>query len=83
MVFAMHQIQVATIIRHAEGAPHFDEYLRTLVAEQRLIASVTSEVGTGGDMSRSVAALTPAGEDRRRSRSRRRRSATAATPTTC
>jgi acyl-CoA dehydrogenase len=64
MVFAMHQIQVATIIRHAEGAPHFEEYLRILVADQRLIASVTSEIGTGGDMSRSVAALTPAGEGR-------------------
>jgi acyl-CoA dehydrogenase len=64
MVFAMHQIQVATIVRHANGAPHFEEYLRALVAEQRLIASVTSEVGTGGDMSRSVAALTPAGEGR-------------------
>jgi acyl-CoA dehydrogenase len=65
MVFAMHQIQVATIVRHHEGAPYFEEYLRALVAEQRLIASVTSEVGTGGDMSRSVAALTPAGEGRR------------------
>jgi acyl-CoA dehydrogenase len=64
MIFAMHQIQVATIIRHAAGASHFEEYLRALVAEQRLIASVTSEVGTGGDMSRSVAALTPAGEGR-------------------
>ena len=64
MVFAMHQIQVATILRHAAGDPYFEEYLRTLVAEQRLIASVTSEVGTGGDMSRSVAALTPAGEGR-------------------
>ncbi|HEV7495205.1 acyl-CoA dehydrogenase family protein [Baekduia sp.] len=64
MVFAMHQIQVATIVRHAEGAPYFEEYLRALVAEQRLIASVTSEVGTGGDMSRSVAALTPAADGR-------------------
>ena len=64
MVFAMHQIQVATIMRHSEGSAHFEEYLRALVAEQRLIASVTSEVGTGGDMSRSVAALTPAGEGR-------------------
>lgn len=65
MVFAMHQIQVATIIRHAHDAPYFEEYLRTLVSEQRLIASATSEVGTGGDMSRSVAALTPAaGEGR-------------------
>ena len=33
-----------------DGAPWFDEYLREVVAEQRLIASITSEVGTGGDM---------------------------------
>ncbi|MET0604306.1 MAG: acyl-CoA dehydrogenase family protein [Baekduia sp.] len=64
MVFAMHQIQVATIIRHSEGSSHFEEYLRTLVADQRLIASVTSEIGTGGDMSRSVAALTPTADGR-------------------
>jgi acyl-CoA dehydrogenase len=64
MVFAMHQIQVATIVRHSAGSAHFEAYLRALVAQQRLIASVTSEVGTGGDMSRSVAALTPAGEGR-------------------
>jgi acyl-CoA dehydrogenase len=59
MVFAMHQIQVATIVRHLDGSPWFEGYLRELAAGQRLIASVTSEVGTGGDMSRSVAALTP------------------------
>lgn len=63
MVFAMHQIQVATIVRHLDGSPWFEEYLRDLVASQRLIASVTSEVGTGGDMSRSVAALTPVDGD--------------------
>ena len=62
MVFAMHQIQVATIVRHFEGAPWFDDYLRRLAAEQRLIASVTSEIGTGGDMGRSVAPVTPAGD---------------------
>jgi acyl-CoA dehydrogenase len=59
MVYAMHQIQVATIVRHLDGSPWFEDYLRDLVDSQRLIASVTSEVGTGGDMSRSVAALTP------------------------
>jgi acyl-CoA dehydrogenase len=59
MVFAMHQIQVASIVRHLDDAPWFEEYLREVAAEQRLIASVTSEVGTGGDMGRSVAALTP------------------------
>jgi acyl-CoA dehydrogenase len=60
MVFAMHQIQVAVIVRHLEPGSWFESYLRELAADQRLIASVTSEIGTGGDMSRSIAAVTPA-----------------------
>ena len=60
MIFAMHQIQVVTLVRHAAKQPFFEEHLRRVAAEQRLIASVTSEVGTGGDMGSSVAALTPA-----------------------
>jgi acyl-CoA dehydrogenase len=60
MVFAMHQIQAISIVRHLDDAPWFEEYLQTVAREQRLIASVTSEVGTGGDMGRSVAAVTPA-----------------------
>jgi acyl-CoA dehydrogenase len=60
MVFAMHQIQLITIARHFEQDAWFEQYLRALAEEQRLIASVTSEVGTGGDMGRSIAALTPA-----------------------
>ena len=59
MVFAMHQIQVACIVRHLDDAAWFESYLGELVSEQRLIASVTSEVGTGGDLGRSVAAVTP------------------------
>jgi acyl-CoA dehydrogenase len=62
MVFAMHQIQVVTMVRHLEGSPWYEDYLRAVADEQRLIASVTSEIGTGGDMGRSVAALTPAQE---------------------
>jgi acyl-CoA dehydrogenase len=61
MVFAMHQIQVITIARHLDGASWFEGYLRDLAREQRLVASVTSEVGTGGDMGRSIAAATPIG----------------------
>lgn len=57
MVFAMHQIQVASIVRHLDGSPWFEDHLRELVAEQPLIASITSEVGTGGDMGSSVAAV--------------------------
>jgi acyl-CoA dehydrogenase len=64
MVFAMHQIQVATIVRHRDDAPWFEGYLCEVADHQRLIASVTSEVGTGGDMGRSIAALTPIGDGR-------------------
>jgi acyl-CoA dehydrogenase len=59
MVFAMHQIQVACVVRHCGDAEWFEDYLRSLVTEQRLVASVTSEVGTGGDTGRSIAAVTP------------------------
>ncbi len=59
MVFAMHQIKVATVLRHLDGAPWFEGFLREVAAEQLLLASVTSEQGTGGDMSRSIAAVTP------------------------
>jgi len=62
MVFAMHQIQIACIVRHPDGASWFEDYLGDVVREQRLIASATSEVGTGGDMRRSVAAAAP-GDD--------------------
>jgi acyl-CoA dehydrogenase len=62
MVFAMHQIQVATIVRHLDDAPWFESYLRELVGRQRLVASVTSEVGTGGDMGSSIAAVEPNGD---------------------
>jgi acyl-CoA dehydrogenase len=58
MVFGMHQIKTISVARHLDGAPWFEDYLRELADGQRLIASVTSEIGTGGDMGRSVAAVT-------------------------
>src|SRR5581483_4433336 len=64
MVFAMHQIQVGTIVRHLEPGSWFEEYLTRVVAEQRLIASATSEIGTGGDMARSIAAVMAAEDGR-------------------
>ncbi len=57
MIFAMHQIQIASIVRHLANSVWFEDYLRHVVREQRLIASATSEVGVGGDMRRSIAAL--------------------------
>jgi acyl-CoA dehydrogenase len=59
MVLAMHQIQVVTLVRHLDDSPWFQSYLTELANEQRLIASATSEIGTGGDMGRSIAAVTP------------------------
>lgn len=64
MVFAMHQIQIGTILRHLDADSWFEGYLTEVAREQRLIASVTSEIGTGGDMGRSIAAVKP-GEDGR------------------
>lgn len=62
MVFAMHQIKVLTLARHLDDAPWFSAFLASVADEQRLLASVTTEIGTGGDLSRSVAAVIPAGE---------------------
>ncbi len=53
MVFAMHQIQVACVVRHG-NTPFFQYYLDELVREQRLIASVTSEAGVGGSVRTSI-----------------------------
>ncbi len=57
MIFSMHQIQVATLVHHAMTAPYFRNYLQQLVEKQNLIASITSEVGVGGEMRRSVCAV--------------------------
>jgi len=57
MIFAMHQIQIASIVRHLADSIWFGNYLRRVVRERRLIASATSEVGVGGDLRRSIAAI--------------------------
>lgn len=57
MVLAMHFIQVACLARHADGAPALRGVLRDVVRHQWLLASITSEVGTGGDTRSSLCAL--------------------------
>jgi acyl-CoA dehydrogenase len=57
MVFAMHQIQVACLVRHGVRAPFFRDYLKRLAAEERLIASVTSEAGVGGSVRTSISPI--------------------------
>jgi len=57
MVFAMHQIQVASLVRHCGGSAWLRGFLRELAEKQLLIASVTSEVGVGGDLRSSLCAV--------------------------
>jgi acyl-CoA dehydrogenase len=64
MVFAMHQIQVASILRHAMGQPYYQKYVSDLVEMQPLIASATSEVGIGGEMRTSKCAVQQDGDGR-------------------
>jgi acyl-CoA dehydrogenase len=78
MVFAMHQIQVACVVRHAKGSAYFDAYIRELVEKQLILASATSEVNVGGDVRTSICAVERNGESihlkkRRSSRMARRR----------
>ena len=62
MVFAMHQIQVACLVRHAGNSAFIKDYLRELCERQSLIASVTSEVGVGGEMRTSKCAVNLKGD---------------------
>ena len=57
MIFAMHQIEVACLVRHAHSSAFFRDYLAGLAEHQWLIASATSEIGVGGDLRRSVCAV--------------------------
>ncbi|MGD0881672.1 MAG: acyl-CoA dehydrogenase family protein [Acidimicrobiales bacterium] len=56
MVVAMHHIQVACLVRHGTS-DLLRTYLRELCEHQYLLASATTEVGTGGDVRSSICAL--------------------------
>ena len=57
MIYAMHQIEVACLVRHGLPVPFFRRYLAELAEREWLIASATSEIGVGGDLRRSVCAV--------------------------
>jgi acyl-CoA dehydrogenase len=56
LIFAMHQIQMACLLRHGRNAILRD-FLAEVVDRQLLLASATSEVGIGGDTRASRCAL--------------------------
>ncbi|HEY4802236.1 MAG TPA: acyl-CoA dehydrogenase family protein [Paraburkholderia sp.] len=62
MVYAMHQIQVASIEEHGSGTPWHEALLERLVSEQLLFASATSEETIGGAMRTSACAVEVEGE---------------------
>jgi acyl-CoA dehydrogenase len=57
MIYAMHQVEVACLVRHGLTSPYIRSYLTELVEQNFLIASATSEMGVGGDLRRSVCAV--------------------------
>ncbi|MGI3900977.1 MAG: acyl-CoA dehydrogenase family protein [Janthinobacterium lividum] len=57
LIFAMHQIKVACIVRHGIGSPFHESVLRDVAAHQWLVASSTTEGLTGGAVRNSAAAV--------------------------
>jgi acyl-CoA dehydrogenase len=57
MVFAMHQIMVAILVRHARRSAWHQRMLRRLAVEQLLLASSTTEGTGGGDLRASACAV--------------------------
>ena len=57
MIYAMHQIQIASLQLHAETSDWHRAFLRRVAGEQMLLASATSEAGVGGDLRTSLCAV--------------------------
>lgn len=57
MVLAMHYVQVACVVRHASNSQVLRRYLSELAEHQYLLASMTSEDGTFGEMRTSLCAV--------------------------
>jgi acyl-CoA dehydrogenase len=63
MIYAMHQIMVACLVRHARGSAWHNELLRQICATQLLLASSTTEGQGGGDVRASACAVEQQGSD--------------------
>ena len=63
LIFAMHQIKMACIIRHAKGNAALESILRQVAAEQLLLASSTTEGQAGGNVRSSEAPVERVGDE--------------------
>lgn len=57
LIYAMHQIKMACIVRHAKGSAALERILSRIAAEQLLMASSTTEGQGGGNVRSSEAAI--------------------------
>src|SRR5262249_39740195 len=57
MIYAMHQMMVAALVRHAGADPWHRRLLRRIADEQLLLASSTTEGQGGGDLRKSCCAV--------------------------
>jgi acyl-CoA dehydrogenase len=57
MIFAMHQIKVACLVRHGSGSSYHEALMRRVASEQLLLASSTTEGQNGGNIRSSAAAV--------------------------
>ena len=57
MIFAMHQIKIACVVRHGRESAWHEAMLRQLCDEQWLLASSTTEGQNGGNIRTSAAAI--------------------------
>jgi acyl-CoA dehydrogenase len=55
MIFAMHQVKAACIVRHGHGSAWMEGMLRKLAGGKMLLASSTTEGNAGGDVRSSAA----------------------------
>jgi acyl-CoA dehydrogenase len=62
LIYAMHQIKIACIVRHSKGAKALEAILRRVAAEQLLLASSTTEGQAGGNIRSSEAAIEREGD---------------------
>lgn len=62
LIYAMHQVKVACVSRHARERPRIEGTLRRIVGEQLLLASSTTEGKMGGNVRSSEAAVVVNGD---------------------
>jgi len=62
MIYAMHQVKVACVVRHGVGSAWHEDFLRRLVREQLLLASSTTEGQGGGNVRSSEAPIERSGD---------------------